>query len=144
MSSTRNRVPAHSPADANERIQAGISASVRYFGEHKDQIPKRLQELDQEWDIERAIEANASALTLTGVMLAAGHDRRWLILPGLVSAFLLQHAIQGWCPPVPVLRKLGFRTSYEIEEERRALKALKGDFEQATDNPERALSGAAA
>jgi hypothetical protein len=77
-------------------------------------------------------------------VLAAGHDRRWLVLPGLVSAFLLQHAIQGWCPPVPVLRKLGFRTSYEIEEERRALKALKGDFEQAMDNPERALSGAAA
>jgi hypothetical protein len=144
MTSTRSRVPAHSPADANERIHTGILASVRYFGEHKDQIPKRLQELDQEWDIERAIEANASALALTGVVLAAGHDRRWLVLPGLVSAFLLQHAIQGWCPPVPILRKFGFRTSYEIEEERRALKALKGDFEQAIDNPERALSGAAA
>jgi hypothetical protein len=34
------------------------------------------------------------------------------------SGFLLQHALQGWCPPVPLLRQLGFRTSYEIEEER--------------------------
>jgi hypothetical protein len=38
-------------------------------------------------------------------------------------------AVEGWCPPVPILRRLGFRTSYEIEEERQALKALRGDFE---------------
>jgi hypothetical protein len=121
-----------------------ITASVRYFAGHKQEIPARLGELDREWDIERAIEANASVLALTGIALAAGHDRRWLVLPGLVSGFLLQHAIQGWCPPVPVLRKLGFRTSYEIEEERRALKALRGDFEGAAENPERSLVAAAA
>jgi hypothetical protein len=119
-----------------------ITASVRYFAEHKYEIPARLRELDREWDIERAIEANASVLALTGIALAAGHDRRWLVLPGLVAGFLLQHAIQGWCPPVPVLRKLGFRTSYEIEEERRALKALRGDFHGAAENPEKALVAA--
>ncbi|WP_111420331.1 efflux transporter outer membrane subunit, partial [Rhodoplanes roseus] len=27
--------------------------------------------------------------------------------------FLFQHAIQGWCPPVPILRRLGFRTELE-------------------------------
>ena len=144
MATTRNRVPAHSPDDANNRIRMEITASVRYFAEHKHEIPARLGELDREWDIERAIEANASVLALTGIALAAGHDRRWLVLPGLVAGFLLQHAIQGWCPPVPVLRKLGFRTSYEIEEERRALKALRGDFDGAAENPERALASAAA
>jgi hypothetical protein len=36
----------------------------------------------------------------------------------------LQHALQGWCPPVPVLRRLGYRTQPEIEEERCALRAL--------------------
>jgi hypothetical protein len=77
-------------------------------------------------DIERAIEANAAALAFAGMTLA--HDKRWLILPGLVTAFLFQHAIQGWCPRVPILRRLGFRTAYEIEEERRALQAVRGDF----------------
>lgn len=144
MAKTRNRVPVHSPPQANERIRREMSASIQYFTRHKDEIPARLKELDQEWDIERAIEANASVLALAGVALAAGHDRRWLALPGVVAGFLLQHAIQGWCPPVPVLRRLGFRTSYEIEEERRALKALRGDFEGAGDNPEKALSAAAA
>jgi hypothetical protein len=40
------------------------------------------------------------------------------------------HAVQGWCPPVPVLRRLGFRTASEIDHERYALKALRGDFEK--------------
>jgi hypothetical protein len=52
-----------------------------------------------------------------------------LILPGVVAAFLLQHAIQGFCPPLPVLRALGYRTDREIETERNALKAARGDFD---------------
>ncbi|HET9942578.1 MAG TPA: hypothetical protein VFR05_04515, partial [Terriglobia bacterium] len=41
---------------------------------------------------------------------------------------LLQHAVQGWCPPVPLFRRLGIRTQREIDEERYALKAMRGDF----------------
>ena len=55
-------------------------------------------------------------------------DRRFYLLPAAVAGFLLQHAVQGWCPPVPVFRRLGFRTAAEIDEERYALKALRGDF----------------
>ncbi len=144
MTDTRNRVPTHSPKDATARIRRELASNVAYFSSHREDIPERLRELDREWDIERAIEANASALAFAGIALAATHDRRWLVLPGLVSAFLFQHAIQGWCPPVPILRKLGFRTSYEIEEERRALKALRGDFENAADNAGTAPRAAAA
>lgn len=61
-------------------------------------------------------------------MLAATHDKRWLAVPAIVTAFLFQHAIQGWCPPLPILRRLGFRTAREIDAERTALKALRGDF----------------
>ena len=78
--------------------------------------------------MERTLEANAASLAFAGIVLAATGDRRWLALPALVTAFLLQHAVQGWCPPVPVLRKLGFRTMREIDTERFALKALRGDF----------------
>lgn len=47
-----------------------------------------------------------------------------------VLGFLFQHAVQGWCPPVSLLRRLGFRTSSEIDAERYALKALRGDFKE--------------
>ena len=91
-------------------------------------IARRLEELNREWDIERAIEANAATASLIGVTLGVTVNRRWLALPALVGAFLLQHAVQGWCPPLPVLRRLGFRTASEIDHERYALKALRGDF----------------
>jgi hypothetical protein len=47
---------------------------------------------------------------------------------------LLLHAVQGWCPPVPLFRRLGFRTSAEIHQERYALKALRGDFSNLPRN----------
>lgn len=91
-------------------------------------IDRRLEELDREWSIERLLEANAASISLVGLALGATVDRRWLALPAVVATFLLQHAVQGWCPPVPVFRRLGVRTAAEIAEERYALKALRGDF----------------
>jgi hypothetical protein len=143
MTDTFDRVPRHTSEDINRRIQEEIRRTVRHYAQRRNEIPVRLRELKQEWDIERAIEANASALALTGTALGATQDRRWLILPVLVTAFLFQHAIQGWCPPVPILRRLGFRTAHEIEQERTALMALRGDFDQiagAQDKPGAALA----
>ena len=143
VTSTFDRVPSHTSEDVNRRIQDEIRRSVRHFSTRMDQIPRRLRELEKEWDIERAIEANASVLAFSGTVLGATGDRRWFVLPALVTAFLFQHAIQGWCPPVPVLRRLGFRTAHEIEQERTALMALRGDFDTVThssDRPEAALA----
>jgi len=124
-----NRVPLHSAAVANRRIRENTQASVRDLAARASDIDPRLRELDEEWDIERMLETNASAIAFAGVVLGATVNKRWLALPALVTAFLFQHAIQGWCPPVPILRRLGFRTAREIEVERVALKSLRGDFE---------------
>jgi len=91
-------------------------------------IRRRLDELDEEWDVERMLEANASTVSLIGLSLGFAVDRRWFLLPVAVAGFLFQHAVQGWCPPLPILRSLGFRTQSEIDHERYALKALRGDF----------------
>jgi hypothetical protein len=128
MPSTRERVPAHTSAKINKALRDQAAERVQYFRQHKDEIGKRLRELDEEWDIERAIEANASALAFVGTALGFFAHPYFLAIPAVVTAFLFQHAVQGWCPPVPVLRRLGFRTVYEIEEESQALKAVRGDF----------------
>ena len=125
LPSTRNRVPAHTSNADNRTFKRRLYRSAQYYARHPRQIDARLKELDREWDIERAIELNASTLAFAGVMAGVFHSRRWLILPAAVAGFLFQHAVQGWCPPVPILRKLGFRTVYEIEEERRALLGLR-------------------
>jgi hypothetical protein len=129
METTAQRVPKHTSSEINRRIRREMEERLSYFQDHVHEIEDRLDELDREWDIERAIEANASALALGGLVLGLSGDRKWLGLPVLVTGFLLQHAVQGWCPPVPILRRLGFRTADEINQERYALKALRGDFD---------------
>jgi hypothetical protein len=128
LPNTSERVPAHSPSSANRRIEDDIAESVRWHAEHPDHIDRRLRQLDAEWDIERTLEANAATLALTGTLLGIFVDRRFLAIPIVVSGFLLQHALQGWCPPVPLFRRQGFRTIREVDTERYALKALRGDF----------------
>lgn len=125
---TTQRVEAHGPERANRRIAQQIEASIRYHAAHPEQIGPRLAELDAEWDIERVLEANAASIGLAGILLGILADRRFLVLPLAVTGFLLQHALQGWCPPVPFFRKRGVRTAAEINRERMALKALRGDF----------------
>jgi hypothetical protein len=50
--------------------------------------------------------------------------------------FFVQHAIQGWCPPIPIFRAYKVRTRPEIDREKYALKALRGDFAGTqNDNP---------
>ncbi len=134
------RVTQHTSDAVNRRIQMEIEKSVRWHGAHSQEIGSRLQALDREWDIERVLETNASALAFSGLMLGMTTDRRWLALPALVTGFLFQHAIQGWCPPVPVLRRLGFRTAREIETERVALKALRGDFGRLGDEGDKSAA----
>jgi hypothetical protein len=72
----------------------------------------------------RALEVNASTLASTGLLLGVTVNRKWLVLPGVVLSFLLQHGLQGWCPPLPILRRSGVRTRGEIDREKYELKAL--------------------
>jgi hypothetical protein len=76
------------------------------------------------------LEANAGSVILLGSLLGATVDRKWFLV-STAAAFLLQHAIQGWCPPVGFFRRFGFRTATEIDYERDALKTLRGDFRNA-------------
>ena len=125
LAATLSRVEQNTLAAINRANQREIDRRLQYYAGRPREVPARLAELHREWDIERAIEANAAAVALGGLALGIFVDRRFLALPVGVAAFLLQHAIQGWCPPVPVLRRLGFRTQTEIEYERCALKSLR-------------------
>ena len=126
---TTMRVPGQTAGHVNESIRCSTEANIaRYAAAGPEAIHRRLEELDREWDIERTLEANAATVALVGLGLGTFVDRRFYLLPAAVTGFLLQHAVQGWCPPVPVFRRLGFRTASEIDEERYALKALRGDF----------------
>jgi len=127
--STVDRVPLHTSKRVNEQIRHTTEENIaRYGAQGAAGIEDRLVELDHEWDIERTLEANAALAVLLGVTFGATVDRRFFAFPAAVACFLLQHAVQGWCPPIPVFRRLGFRTASEINQERYALQAIRGDF----------------
>jgi len=142
--STVRRVALNTAPAVNRRIARRTETNVAYYASHPHRIDQRLAELDREWDIERLLEANAATVAFTGVALAAFAGRRWLALPAVVSAFLFQHATQGWCPPLALFRRLGVRTAAEIDRERAALKLLRGDYRQvAEEDREEDCSGRA-
>ncbi len=124
LPATAKRVTEHTAEHVNQQTREHTQRSVEYHRQHPQLIPRRLRELDAEWDIERTLEANAATLIVTGSVLGLTLSRRFLGIPLVVGGFLLQHALQGWCPPLPVFRRLGLRTAEEIQEERSALKDI--------------------
>ena len=135
------RTEKSTPRLLNEHILRRTEESVRrVVAQGPAAIEQRLRELDVEWDTERTLEPMAASFGLMGVALGATVNRKWYALSGVVAAFLLQHGLQGWCPPLPVVRALGVRTTREIDAERFALKLARGDFETGRfeDSPSRA------
>ncbi len=127
-----DRVRENTSPNINRQIDSEIERRIRaYADKDRSAITERIAELDREWDIERVLEANASALGLAGLALGVIYSKKWLVVPGIILPFLLQHAVQGWCPPIPLLRRLSVRTRGEIDREKYALKVLRGDFKSA-------------
>jgi hypothetical protein len=129
MDRDADRVRRHTSEPTLGEIDQKTRENVRIHGARPPtEISRRLHELEREWDVERTLEANASTLAMTGAMLGTMVSRKWFWLTGGVLGFLFQHAVSGWCPPLPFLRKLGKRTQNEIDQERYALKAVRGDL----------------
>jgi hypothetical protein len=134
---TRSWMEEHRSEEISRQIRRDLDARIVYFAQRPDGIDRRLDELDKEWDIERLLGANAGILSLMGLTFGVMR-RRWYLLPAAMSAFLIQHAVQGWSAPASLFRRFGIRTAWEINHERYALKALRGDFGQvlAEESPE--------
>ena len=126
-----DRVRANTSPNINEAIDREIAVTVRFYAGKTDyEISKRIEELDNEWDIGRHVEARAAVISMIGLVLGLNRGKKWFILPLIAATFLLQYAVQGWAPPIPVLRRFGIRTRQEIDVEKHALKALREDFDE--------------
>lgn len=138
---TTERVAVNTAGAVNDQILRKTRDQLwNCVNDGPESIERRLEQLDREWDVERVLEANAAIAVMVGLTLGKNLHRSFFAIPGIVAGFLFQHAVQGWCPPLGVLRRAGFRTQSEIERERYALKAIRGDFDQmnATSGRDRA------
>jgi hypothetical protein len=129
-----DRVRANTWVPVNDRLDMEAQLRMREAAASAstDELTRRIGALDREWDVERYLQMNARIVSLSGVVLGAMVNRRFLVLPPVVFGFFFQHATQDWCPPPPVFRKMGVRTRREINQERYALKALRGDFDHVS------------
>jgi hypothetical protein len=137
-----DQVRAATKPTVQEKIDKKIREQIIHFASQpKEVITRRIFELENEWDIERVLEANAAGIGLASLVWGLTVDKKCLALTATVLGFLMLHSIHGWCPPVPVLRRMGVRTRREIDRELFALKVLRGDFQTVgLDNPESALN----
>lgn len=120
---TRNLTPEH----VNRTIDDATRNAIDTAGDSPEAIHTRLAQLDHEWHLDRALMALFSVLgsfTASRAMKklrTTGRFGGFGLLFWVQMGFLLHHSIRGWCPPVAVLRRLGFRTAREISAERVAL-----------------------
>ncbi|MFO8053671.1 MAG: hypothetical protein R6U19_00720 [Bacteroidales bacterium] len=121
----------------NQRIDQSINNNIRYYGSQtKEIISKRIKELDMLWDIDRIVQAGATGTSFTTLLMGAIGSKNWWFLTATSLSFLGIYSVHGWAPSVCVLRSLGIRTRQEIEREKYALKALRGDFDEISTHPD--------
>lgn len=124
-------VRAGTPAAVNQRIDQRTMQRVwGYARKPPEEITRRIQELDNEWDVERVLEAQTAAVSLAGVVLSGVFRRRWLLLPAGSLGLLLQHSLMKNSLAAQLLRRVGIRTRREIDAEKYALRLLRGDFDR--------------
>jgi hypothetical protein len=91
-------------------------------------IDARLADLDRECSAGRMAKAALGVVIVVGSVLAAVHSPWWLILPGVAAVFLIQYVFGRHSWMTNLVSRAGYRTGTEIEHEKFALKALRGDF----------------
>lgn len=122
ITTARNSKPACSKLDLLEQRLAGIADAG------PQAIDDRLAELDREWTAGRVTKATIGVLLVVGFALTALLNPWWLILPAIGGVSLLQYLFTQTLWLGKVVHEMGYRTGFEVDQEKIALKALRGDF----------------
>jgi hypothetical protein len=93
-------------------------------------IEERLTELEREWTAGRATKATIGVLIVVGFGLTALLNPWWLILPAVGGVFLLQYLFSRTSWLGKMFHEMGFRSGYEVDQEKVALRVLRGDFRE--------------
>ena len=105
-----------------------IAQNVAFYKANPRGIQTRLEELDEEWNVDKVLQMATGGATVASFWLSLTKSRLWSLLPAVLGVGSLHYGITGGSPAVDLIRRLGFRTRDEIEGERMALLATRGDF----------------
>ncbi|MEJ7930820.1 hypothetical protein WG922_12640 [Ramlibacter sp. AN1015] len=129
MERSHDRARRHTARSVLRRIDDDTVGHLMEVAQKPETASRRLEALDREWDMDRTIEAEAAAMGLMGLALGAFVRPAFLAMPATVGAAVFLFGTRGIYPLLPIFRRLGVRTALEIERERYAVKALRGDFD---------------
>lgn len=122
---TTTKVNMFSSPRVNREIKSQTDRNIEQYTQKSDEdIKARIKELDYEWDTERTLEVNFALIVVVTTFIGAIRNKKWSLISTIAAVFMLQHSLQGWCPPLSVIRRLGVRTATEILEEKEALKRV--------------------
>ncbi|MBX9678469.1 MAG: hypothetical protein K2X38_06870 [Gemmataceae bacterium] len=92
-------------------------------------ISKRLDQLDSEWSVGRVVKAGVGVSVLSGIALGILVHPSWFALAAIPGLFLAQYMFTRRSILGDMLHGMGMRSGAEIDAERVALRALRGDFQ---------------
>jgi hypothetical protein len=124
LSARFSRRPA-APTDTTSRHET--LERLRYYARRVEEIEQRLDELEREWTVSDLFKLEMGSWALIGAAIAAVW-RPGAAIAAAAGVLLLQDALTGKCPLRGPFQWAGFRTRAQVEEERYALKGLRGDF----------------
>ena len=103
--------------------------NIRFYGSLGNPgLSERIKSLEREWDAEKFIGTALSAASLFGLTMGIFGSRLWRLLAWTSLPLLFLHGQGKWKPSDGMIRSLGLRPRREIDQERYALKAIRGDF----------------
>lgn len=117
------------PCINNEIRNCAMNRITTYKDSTPEMLSEKINDLNNEWDIERFLEVNTAVTVLLCSLLGVRRSKLFLFT-GVLGFFLLQHALQGCCPLLTLVRSMGLRTAEEIYNEKTALKIARNDFAQ--------------
>jgi hypothetical protein len=130
-----DRVRQNTPEEMNKTIDRQTEENIQHYAsQDTGTVKARLQDLNEEWDVERYLELTSAMNVLVGLGLGLTVNKKWLLLSAFSAAFLVQHALQGWCPPLHLFRRFRVRTRDEINREKEGLRR-QGQFAQVDTEP---------
>ncbi|MBI5549179.1 MAG: hypothetical protein HY901_35280 [Deltaproteobacteria bacterium] len=128
-----DRIRSHTPEAINAEIDHCVAARIEDFATRSSaEIDAQIARLDRTWGLDRVAVTFLSGVALVCSAAAYRLGPAWLLGTGVATLSLLRYAVSGSGPGLVRLRRMGLRTRREIECERCALKALRGDFELVT------------
>jgi hypothetical protein len=128
LSTTTERVANNTSEEYRQQFEQQLRQNIsRYMHADRQTIDRRIEELDREWNLERAIELEAPSMIALGVVLGLTHNRKWFGLSVFAASMVILHNTQGWYPLLRVFQRMGMRSQNDIEQERQALRVLRKD-----------------